>query len=660
VGKIIKILTSALVVGILVLVGIHTASALSVTNISPVQGPVAGGQTVTIQGDFTGGFQVLQTGGSYYNSCVLGSNGRVYCFGWGYWGAIGNGSTTSYNRVPQAVDVSGVLAGKTLTQITHGTYYVCALDTDGKAYCWGNNYSGQLGNNSTDSNSSVPVAVDTTGVLAGKTLTQISGGNGKTCAIDSNSQVYCWGGSYLGDGSTAGSLVPVAVDMTGVLAGKTLAQITVGTRQVCVLDTAGKAYCWGGNDYGELGNNSTTDSTVPVAVDTTGVLAGKTLKQISAKGNTCALDTDGKAYCWGDGYLGDGSSSISTVPVAVDMTGVLAGKTLAQISVGGSHVCVLDTDGKAYCWGYNSNGEFGDGTDHNTSYVAVAVNTDGVLAGKTLVSIMASGLYHTCAIDSDGVAYCWGREYFGNLGMNTIYSVNLPAKVHTVSDGTGSALPDSYKLNFTVTFDPDGTPAECVDVVVAVGGQSLTCRTSAHVAGWVDVLVDNGITQETLADAYEYVDAGGAEVSSRWHNNKNHYKRGESTPLTFIIEHECAELDTVAVNGEVLTLEQDYTVECGVNETQITLTSGFLRTLPVDGEYPVEVVFTDGQVATDVITVSAAPTAANIATPNTGILELLSHSASVIAALIAGAGAIISGVIVMKRHIISVKTLHRR
>ena len=135
-----------------------------------------------------------------------------------------------------------------------------------------------------------------------------------------------------------------------------------------MLDSTGAAYCWGYNNWGQLGDGSTADSSVPVAVDTSGVLAGKTLTQISANyGSTCALDTSGAAYCWGYNYygeLGDGSTADSSVPVAVDTSGALAGKTLTQITAGGFHACALDTAGAAYCWGYNDSGQLGDDSYH--------------------------------------------------------------------------------------------------------------------------------------------------------------------------------------------------------------------------------------------------------------------------------------------------------
>ena len=128
--------------------------------------------------------------------------------------------------------------------------------------------------------------------------------------------------------------------------------------------TPGRAVSWGSNSKGELGNNSTTGSSVPVAVDMSGALAGKAVTAVTAGGYyTCAV-ADGKAYCWGyndSGQLGDNSINDSPVPVAVDTSGALAGETVTAISAGRSHTCAV-ADGKAYCWGYNGSGQLGDGS----------------------------------------------------------------------------------------------------------------------------------------------------------------------------------------------------------------------------------------------------------------------------------------------------------
>jgi alpha-tubulin suppressor-like RCC1 family protein len=375
------------------------------------------------------GIASISAGGEH--ACAI-MNGAAYCWGENYNGELGDG-TNSNSAVPVAVDTTGVLAGKTLVQITAGYENTCALDSTGSAYCWGADRYGQLGDGTT-SNSNVPMAVSTTGVLAGKTLTQITTGLVDTCALDSAGAGYCWGWNaygQLGDGTTTDSSVPVAVSTGGALGGARLSQITVGAYATCAVVVAGAPYCWGYNTYGELGDGTNTSSDVPVAVDTSGALAGKFVTLINASWyHTCAVDTTGAAYCWGQndhGQLGDASSADSSVPVAVDASGALAGKALTQITAGAFDTCALDVSGAAYCWGYDSYGELGNGSTTSSS-VPVAVDTGGLLEGKVITQIYA-GVWHTCALDAAGAAYCWGANASGELGDDATPPSAVPVLV---------------------------------------------------------------------------------------------------------------------------------------------------------------------------------------------------------------------------------------
>ena len=178
--------------------------------------------------------------------------------------------------------------------------------------------------------------------------------------LDSAGAIYCWGGNgggELGDGTNTSSLIPVAVDTTQLPAGTVFTQPTASVFHTCALTAVGGAYCWGSNGWGELGDNSTAGSTRPVAVYTAGALAGKNITQIVASGefDTCALDSAAAAFCWGNndfGQLGIGSTTSSSVPAPVNTGGVLAGKTLTRLAAGqGFHTCALDSAGAAYCWG---------------------------------------------------------------------------------------------------------------------------------------------------------------------------------------------------------------------------------------------------------------------------------------------------------------------
>ena len=333
------------------------------------------------------------------------------------WSGIGS---ASYYR-PRAVIVS---AGS------------CAISTNGQAYCWGLNTYGQLGNNSTVS-SKIPVAVYTGGALSGKTIKSISTGELSSCAIASDDKAYCWGfnnSGQLGNNSLTNSSVPVAVNTSGALSGKTMKSISTGSYGTCAIASDDKAYCWGWNNVGQLGNNSLIDSSVPVAVYTGGALSGKTMKSISSSlYANCAIASDDKAYCWGSassGGLGNNSFTNSPVPVAVYTSGALSGKTIKSIagSDEDTHTCVIASDNQAYCWGYNYYGQLGNNSTAQSS-VPVAVYNSGILSGKSILSI-AAGNHHSCAVASDNKAYCWGYNISGQLGNNSTTNSLVPVAIY--------------------------------------------------------------------------------------------------------------------------------------------------------------------------------------------------------------------------------------
>ncbi len=360
-------------------------------------------------------------------SCAIYS-ARAFCTGQNTYGQVGDGTTTNRSSFV-AVDAAGVLAGKSVTAIAAGQYHTCAL-ASGEVYCWGANSSGQLGDGTT-TNRPTPVAVDMSGVLAGKTVSNIAVGNQHTCAI-ADGRAYCWGiNSYggLGDGTTTGRTTPVAVSTAGVLAGKTVTAIDGSTTHTCAI-ASGEAYCWGQNTTpGRLGDGTGVDSSVPVAVSTAGVLAGKTVTAISAGNNHTCVVASGQAFCWGNnssGRLGDGTTTSRTTPVAVSTAGVLAGKTVTAITSGGNHTCAI-ADGRAYCWGGNFPGQLGDGTSTDRT-TPVAVNAAGVLAEKTITAIRTGDGNYSCALAA-GEMYCWGQNSNGQLGDGTTTNRNTPVAI---------------------------------------------------------------------------------------------------------------------------------------------------------------------------------------------------------------------------------------
>jgi alpha-tubulin suppressor-like RCC1 family protein len=373
--------------------------------------------------------QTVSTGN--FHTCALSSGNLAYCWGSNANGQLGNG-TLNNQLSPKSIDMTGVLNGLTVSKISSGRYHTCAI-ANGAAYCWGYNNYGQLGDNSTTQRTS-PVAVNVAGVLSGKTITQIGAGDYHSCALTSDNIMACWGNNangQLGDSSTNTSYVPVAVNTSGVLSGKTISSISVGSFHTCVVADA-QPYCWGYNANGQIGNGTTTNPTTsPAAVTTSGVLSGRTVTAVAAGYyHTCAI-ADNLAFCWGsdtNGKLGDSAAtSSSTTPVAVDVSGVLSGRSVSHITAAIQTTCVV-ADNLAFCWGRNNLGQFGDDTT-TSSGVPVATSTSGYLANKTLLAVDIRN-EHGCATSSETKIYCWGWND-GRLGTNSTDTSFVPFPVYT-------------------------------------------------------------------------------------------------------------------------------------------------------------------------------------------------------------------------------------
>ena len=333
--------------------------------------------------------------GSNHTCAITGSTGLVRCWGGNTFGQLGTASTVGYPLPYAVTGVSGAVG------ISAGKDHTCVLVSGGKIKCWGHNDHGQLGNG-TYANSSVPVTVNG---LSGATA--VSAGNDHSCAVLSDGTVQCWGGGYvgqLGNGATADSSVPVAVNGLFGATG-----ISAGGYHTCARMSASNVECWGAGVFGQLGNGHNNSSNVPVAVTgisgATGISAGEY--------HTCALVSDGEVKCWGyggGGRLGNFSAFDANAPVSVlsFVTGSpLSGVT--AVSAGGQHTCALISGGLVQCWGFNGDGQLGDGTIVAKSY---PVGASG-LSGATGIS---AGNGHSCALLTGGTVRCWGFNGDGQLG----------------------------------------------------------------------------------------------------------------------------------------------------------------------------------------------------------------------------------------------------
>lgn len=343
-----------------------------------------------------------------------------------------NPATIATTSDQSATDSGGVAPPLEYSQISAGNQHTCGI-VEGSLYCWGRNSNGQLGlGNTTDVTEPKEVTY-----FAGKTVTDVSAGSTHTCAV-ADGQVYCWGlnsSGQIGDGSYTTRTSPVAVSGQS---GYTVTDVAVGTSHSCAITEGGDLWCWGLNAYGQLGNGTTTTSAVPVGPIVGAMGSGTATAVTAGLSHTCAV-ANSRAYCWGRSNYGQaGSAGTSMVtPTAVNTSYDMGTAAVTAISAGSIHTCAI-ANSRAYCWGRNYYGQFGDGTTSASDYRSSRVTTT-TMSGA--VSSISSGTDHVCAVAS-GKAYCWGRGTYSQLGNSAASNSYVPVAV-TALGSLGSATADT-------------------------------------------------------------------------------------------------------------------------------------------------------------------------------------------------------------------------
>ena len=377
----------------------------------------------------------------FYAHSLAFRNSTTMAWGYNGFGQIGNGSLN--NPITQPVAVSGLIGAK---GVAIGADHSLAFFNNSTVRAWGDNYQGQLGNNTTNY-SSVPVSVKanvTPTLLTNLTgVTAVAAGGFHSLALRNDGTVWAWGentNGQLGIGTTANSLTAQAVS-TGQTGVASITAIAAGGSHSLALRNDGTVWAWGYNGRGQLGNDTTTDSLVPVQVvlqSGNNPIFLTNITAIAAGGAfSVALKNDGTVWVWGYngfGQLGNNSTTDSNVPVQVVMEDKTPLINIKAISAGLDHVLALDVNGKIWAWGYNGLGQLGDNTTINRSTpVKVKIVTDSSttpvqvqdFAAALITSpftvdgvspILAVG-HHSLARQSDGKLYAWGDNAYGQLGF---------------------------------------------------------------------------------------------------------------------------------------------------------------------------------------------------------------------------------------------------
>ena len=345
-----------------------------------------------------------QLSAGYLFTCGVTTQSQAWCWGRNNYGQLGTGKNDFPRPLP-------VLGGLYFRQVSAGEFHTCAVTTDYRGYCWGYNYWGQLGDSSTTLLQDTPVAV-----VGGLRFFQVDGGTGHTCGVTyPDRRAYCWGNNasgQLGDGTLTTRISPVLVQ-----GGLQFRQVSAGRSHTCGVTTSNQVFCWGSNQYGQIGDNSTAYSRLTPRL----VAGAGQFRQVVAGGyHSCAVTTTNRAFCWGrngSGQVGDGTTTLRRWPRAV-----AGGLYFTRATAGDKHTCGEATTKRAYCWGDNYFGQVGDGT------TSTRLRPVAVAAGLYFSQVSAGG-WHTCGKTSAGLAYCWGSNLSGELGDATTTNRLTPTAV---------------------------------------------------------------------------------------------------------------------------------------------------------------------------------------------------------------------------------------
>ena len=340
--------------------------------------------------------------------------------------------------------------------IAAGDFSSCVVTTSGLTQCWGDNTNFQLGRSEATYGVAPAPVTGLDGFESATTVVSLAAGSAHSCAVLANGSAKCWGSGQsgrLGNGRTLDSFTTVAVyGLDGTQASKTAVSLATGSAHTCAVLGDGSAKCWGGNGSGQLGTYSDYSISTPEPVrDIDGASPGATAISISAgAAQSCAVLADGSAKCWGSntsGRLGRGTDEDSLVPVLVSgLTGGTPATTVRSISTAVQHTCAVLGTGAVSCWGANFNGQLGDGTTDASNAPVSVSEIDGTTPEKTAIAV-SLGDAHSCALLATGAVKCWGGDDRNELGS-----------------GPGTSLTP------VMVTDVDGSTLDKTAVALAVGG----------------------------------------------------------------------------------------------------------------------------------------------------------------------------------------------
>lgn len=330
------------------------------------------------------------------------------CWGSNEFGQLGNGNLL---ETPVPVPVEGLIGP--VASVSTGASHTCAVMEYGAVFCWGLNSNGQLGDGTSELR---PWPVPVVGLS--EPVVQVSAGYTHTCALTQRGSVLCWGDAEsVQSASTSAHSLSIPLPVVGLPSA--VISISAGLESTCALTVVGNVFCWGENTYGQLGNRMAHH--FAVAPTLVAGLSGRVSAISHHAYHTCATLASGEAQCWGHnafGQLGNATYRDQLRPVLVSST-----ETFLRVQTGRSQTCGITAGGSVTCWGDNGSGQLGDGSRITRPVGNVVHRLEGDVVQ------LAVGDFHACALSSEGEVSCWGWNGNGQVGDGTTLMALRPYRV---------------------------------------------------------------------------------------------------------------------------------------------------------------------------------------------------------------------------------------
>ncbi|RJP61813.1 MAG: hypothetical protein C4543_02940, partial [Ignavibacteriales bacterium] len=382
----------------------------------------------------------ISTGG--YHSAALTSEGRLFTWGYNGYGELGSDSLVSTNSPMDITSQFNLSNGEKIISFSLGAYHSAALTSNGRIFMWGMNSSGQLGDG-TSIDKHEPI--DITGKFTlniGERIDEIILGAEYSAAITSMNRVFTWGNNssgQLGNGTKETKNIPIEITAQFNLnISEKIDSISLGTAHSSAITSSGRIFMWGSNWSGMLGDGSGEDKTVPVDITSKFNLLvdEKIISSSLGNAHSIVLTSNNRIFTWGSnslGQLGDGTTITRTVPVEITNKFVLStNEIIVSIDTFEAHSSALSSNGQIFMWGYNYDGQLGDGTTVKRT-TPTNITNRFTFENEEKITVISLGRDYSSALTTKGNVFTWGANNIGQLGDSTSTSKYTPVKIGSFS-----------------------------------------------------------------------------------------------------------------------------------------------------------------------------------------------------------------------------------